>query len=100
MRWRWLLFLIGLALAGCSGPTSATDGQDETAQARKLYVVKCAKCHKMYDPAKYSDEEWQKWMTKMTRKAKLRPEQAEMLSRYIEETYRTTQKTNAAPKGL
>ena len=100
MHWRWALSLIGLMLAGCSGPASTTDGQDEMAQARKLYVAKCAKCHKMYDPAKYSDEEWQKWMTKMTRKSKLKPEQAEMLSRYIEETYRRPQKTNAAPKGL
>ena len=100
MHCRWLLFVIGLTLAGCSGPASVTDGQDETAQGRKLYVVKCSKCHKLYDPRKYSDEDWENWMTKMTRKARLKPEQAEMLSRYIAETYRGPKGTNAAPEGL
>jgi len=61
---------------------------DEPTAARKLYLAKCAKCHKLYDPATYSDEEWSKWMTKMTRKAKLTPEQAQKLSRYIEESFR------------
>src|SRR5438874_12132245 len=96
MRWTCLLLLAGLTLAGCSGPARASDGpNDETATARKLYVVKCAKCHKFYDPAKYSDEDWQKWMTKMGKKAKLKPEQQEMLSQYIEDTYRSPAKTNA-----
>ena len=98
MRWLFcLLWIVVLALAGCSGPASATDGpHDETTAARKLYVAKCAKYHKFYDPAKYSDQEWQKWMTKMSRKAKLKPEQEEMLARYIEDTYRAPQRTNNA----
>jgi hypothetical protein len=97
MRLLCFLSLMGLALGGCSGPASATDGPyDETAAARKLYVAKCAKCHKFYDPAKYSDQEWQKWMTKMSRKAKLKPEQEEMLARYIQENFRAGQRTNSA----
>ena len=81
-------------MAGCHGPADVTDGTDETAAARKLYVAKCAKCHKFYDPAKYSDEDWEMWMKKMSRKARLKPEQAQMLSRYIEETYRAPKKAN------
>src|SRR5437667_6761367 len=84
------LHLLGLALAGCAGPSRATDlPVDETAAARKLYVAKCAKCHKFYDPAKYSGEEWQKWMAKMSKKSKLTPEQSEVLARYIEDTFRS-----------
>ena len=84
----WWLFL-GLVLAGCSGPASASDAPGpNNAAGRKLYVAKCAKCHKFYDPAKYSDEEWKVWMVKMSKKSKLKPEQEQMLSRYIDETYR------------
>ena len=65
---------------------------DETTVARRLYISKCAKCHKFYDPAKYSDEDWEKWMGKMSKKAKLTPEQAKALSRYIENTFRNPPK--------
>jgi|SRR5436190_20188446 hypothetical protein len=99
MRLIFSLFTVALALVGCTGPPKATDGpQNEATAARNLYVAKCAKCHKFYDPAKYSDEEWQMWMTKMGKKSKLKPEQQEMLSRYIEDTYRSPAKTNAPPK--
>jgi len=93
---RLLVFLLlGLGLAGCTGPGKTTDlPQDETKAARKLYVAKCAKCHKFYDPAKYSDEDWQMWMKKMSKKSKLKPEQEQMLSRYIEETFRSAERTN------
>ena len=57
---------------------------EEIAAARKLYVNKCAKCHKFHNPAKYTDEEWGIWMRKMSRKSKLKPEQDELLSRYLE----------------
>ncbi len=84
MRPLVLLTILGFALAGCRGPAAATDtASDEMRKARKLYVAKCAKCHKLYDPKKYPDEEWQEWMVKMNRKAKLKPEQEEMLARYI-----------------
>ncbi|MEY4386035.1 MAG: hypothetical protein RLY20_1318 [Verrucomicrobiota bacterium] len=52
--------------------------------ARKLYLGKCAKCHKLYDPEKYSDEKWNEWMAKMTKKSKLKPEDAALLVQYIE----------------
>jgi len=97
MRLLFSLCLLGLVVAGCTGPAGGPDlPGDETTAARKLYVAKCAKCHKFYDPAKYSDPEWQMWMTKMTKKAKLKPEQQEMLSRYIEDNFRSSARTNDA----
>ena len=89
---------LALALAGCTSPggnpyaapppPSPGGGapllsDQEIAAARKLYVAKCAKCHKFHNPAKYTDEEWHTWMRKMSRKSKLKPEQNELLSRYL-----------------
>src|SRR5881628_3078183 len=67
----------------------------EIESARSLCLNKCVKCHKFYDPAKYSDEQWRKWMTKMSKKAKLEEAQAELLGRYLE-TFRQASRTNSA----
>jgi hypothetical protein len=94
MRALFLLTAFALGLAGCAGPASATDSPGDPARAgRKLYVAKCAKCHKFYDPAKYSDAEWAMWMEKMGRKAKLKPDQQQILARYIDETLRSPRNT-------
>ena len=66
----------------------------EVKSARKLYLSKCAKCHKLYDPARYNDADWQSWMTKMAKKARLNSEQADLISRYVE-TIRVKNKTPA-----
>jgi hypothetical protein len=95
MRWGLLTYPLLFALAGCTSPPSRTDTPgDETAAAHKLYVTKCAKCHKFYEPARYSDEDWKIWMGKMSKKAKLSGYQAEILSRYIDETFRNAARTN------
>ncbi len=39
--------------------------------ARGIYVGKCAKCHEFYEPRKYSEADWRKWMGKMSEKSKL-----------------------------
>jgi diheme cytochrome c len=90
---RLVLLLSALAFfnSACTGPGPANTSDtpvNETALARKLYVSKCAKCHKFYPPAKYSDEDWQMWMGKMSKKAKLNPEQQRILSNYIELAFR------------
>jgi mono/diheme cytochrome c family protein len=91
-----LAALFGVALIGCAGPAIAKDSLAGPPSAgQKLYVAKCAKCHKFYDPAKYSDADWQMWMTKMSKKAKLKPEQQEELSRYIAENLRPPKGTNS-----
>ncbi len=59
-------------------PSKRTTAQD-------LYNVKCAKCHKFYDPAAYSEKDWELWMRKMSRKSKLKPDQEALLRRYLGE---------------
>jgi hypothetical protein len=56
---------------------------EEINRAAKLFVGKCARCHPLYDPTPYNDVEWGNWMTKMSKKAHLKAEQAELLSRYL-----------------
>jgi len=56
----------------------------ETQDARKLYTTKCMRCHKSYDPSGYSQPQWESWMTKMRKKARLAVEQDALLTRYLE----------------
>ncbi len=53
-------------------------------RARQLYSAKCSKCHRFYDPATYPEAKWRSWMTKMSKKAKLNPDQEDLLARYLE----------------
>src|SRR2546430_2114623 len=96
--WRYALIVVALGFNGCARiapergsppfppPQAAASGvpgglaAPEIADARKLYASKCARCHKFYDPLDYGDAEWRAWMRKMTKKARLKPEQAELLS--------------------
>ena len=89
----WLVVLL-------APPAGQAEGLSpkEMERGRKLYVAKCARCHKFYDPAKYTDAEWRSWMNKMSEKAKLKPDQKELLTRYLE-TFRGQGKTNAVPGG-
>jgi cytochrome c5 len=63
----------------------------EADEAARLYTAKCARCHKFYDPVTYNDTEWRIWMAKMSKKARLKPGQDQLLSRYLE-CFRTMQK--------
>ena len=49
---------------------SALGGEPGT-EASHLYMTKCARCHKLYNPQSYSEAQWQRWVSKMSRKAKL-----------------------------
>jgi hypothetical protein len=56
---------------------------EEVANASALYITKCAKCHQFYNPNDYTPAEWDKWMRRMSRKAKLQPNEQELLTRYL-----------------
>src|SRR5258706_9653109 len=77
------LHVLGLPLAGVGAPADASPISSD-ALGRKLYLGKCAKCHKLYDPAKYSDQQWQVWIVKISRKGQVQPGQKDLVSPYIE----------------
>jgi mono/diheme cytochrome c family protein len=92
------LALALLHLAGCATHDNAPPAPTETlATGRKIYVAKCGKCHKLYAPATYSDEEWAKWMRKMSKKAKLSAEKEVLVSGYIEEVIRSPARKHIGP---
>jgi hypothetical protein len=84
MRRTWSLISAVLAVAA-SCATAEQLTLKEAAAARKVYVAKCAKCHKFYEPKSYTDADWDRWMDKMSVKSKLKPEQEELLKRYLNE---------------
>lgn len=103
MRARLHLVLAGVAmLAGCAtgpfgsdaivpDPAAAATAAEragmspgEIARAADLYALKCARCHKFYDPAAYDAAEWRTWMGKMSRKSKLLPDEDQLLNRYLD----------------
>lgn len=91
MRLLWFTSVAALVAMGAA--RAAEFSEREIADARKLYIAKCAKCHKFYDPAKYDDARWQEWMGKMSKKAKLKPPQKDLLERYLG-SYRASSGTN------
>lgn len=82
MRWLWLLLV-------CATGAAASDGAGlspaELKKAEKLDKRKCYRCHKPHDPRDYSDEEWDRWMDKMSRKARLKSRDEELLRRYFDQ---------------
>jgi hypothetical protein len=66
---RWAL---ALALSACSGMprSSMTDEQ-------RVYLSKCTSCHAVYEPARYSPQEWTAIVAKMERLKKVQLSEAE-----------------------
>jgi hypothetical protein len=76
--------LLGVALVAatsCVGVEPLTP--KEIKAGRKVYVAKCAKCHRFYEPKNYTDADWERWMGKMSRKARLKADQEELMKRYL-----------------
>src|SRR5580765_1662363 len=57
---------------------------EELQEGNRLYTIKCAKCHKFYNPADYDRAEWHMWMTKMSKKAHLTADEQNRLARYLD----------------
>jgi cytochrome c553 len=82
---RALLVCLFIALA-VARPASNADEltAKEITAARKIYVAKCSKCHRFYEPTNYAEPDWRIWMEKMNQKSKLKGEQTNSLTRYLD----------------
>ena len=79
----WLLtFLMVLLITG--QVYAETPEEARLRQIKALYLMKCSKCHRLYDPKEYEDTAWADWMVKMKKKARLNDEQYEKIARYAE----------------
>ena len=82
---RGFVFLVA-ALARAVSPAGADElTPKEAAAGRKVYVAKCAKCHKFYEPKGYNGADWRRWMGSMSRKAKLKTEDDKLLRQCLDE---------------
>lgn len=63
--------------------TKTTELTPELAEGKNLYDNNCAKCHKLYEPKKFSQEEWKPILTRMQKKAHLDDTQIASVSNYI-----------------
>lgn len=84
------------AVVACASGTNELTVKEFTA-ARKLYEAKCAKCHRFYEPKKYSEADWRTWMNKMSAKSKLKPDQEDLLKRYLD-AYRADRLPSKPPR--
>lgn len=96
MKSRILIVAIALALFSCATKTPATPAvtenvtvaktvalSPELAEGQNLYDNNCAKCHKLYEPKKYTQEEWKPILIRMQKKAHLDDTQIASVSNYI-----------------
>jgi cytochrome c5 len=63
--------------------TKAVALTPELAAGKNLYDNSCAKCHKLYEAKKFTQEEWKPILTRMQKKAKLDDTQMASISNYI-----------------
>ena len=82
MRLFLLSCVAAFVLVSCQTEAANVSTIPFQGDVQKLYVLKCAKCHELYDPKTYSDADWEMWMNKMRRKSKLKPEQFESIRNY------------------
>lgn len=54
----------------------------QQAAAQKTYLLKCAKCHEMYEPSDYGEKSWKTWMEKMKKKSHLTSSDYDLLLSY------------------
>jgi hypothetical protein len=55
----------------------------DLAHGRALYVDKCSGCHNLHLPAEHTPEEWKGYVAYMTADAKITPQEAQAISRYL-----------------
>ncbi len=82
-RYQFLGFFSLCAVLALAWADPALADEKALAFGKKLYLVKCAKCHKLYDPQRYDDEAWAKWMGKMKNKAHLDDENYRQITDYL-----------------
>lgn len=55
----------------------------ELNEGKTLYEVNCQKCHGLKDPKKYTEEQWNKIVPPMAKKAKIDAQQEETIRKYV-----------------
>ncbi|MFM9987511.1 cytochrome c [Flavobacterium sp.] len=82
--------ILGIFLYSCSPKVIApvtevkkVELTPELAAGRTLYENNCAKCHKLYSPTNFSEQDWKPILVRMQKKARLDDAQMVEISNYI-----------------
>lgn len=52
-------------------------------KGRETFVKKCASCHHLYNPTKFSEQKWSVILKKMQKKAKISDAQTKLIYDYL-----------------
>ena len=52
-------------------------------KGRQIYTTKCNSCHSLVRPERFTPEKWVPWVEKMSKKAKLTPEESKLVLSYL-----------------
>ena len=87
------LALTAVLISSCSSKKGVAVAEKETPkevvltpeliEGKTLLEGKCVRCHKLYEPKKYSQEQWKPILVKMQKKARLDDVQIALISNYI-----------------
>lgn len=92
-----IVALMGLAIVSCSKKSAApavvetpkaeaakVDVSEATiAEGKSIYEASCAKCHKLFSPAKHTKEEWTGVLNRMAPKARINEQQKNLVYVYL-----------------
>ncbi len=62
---------------------SSTASLENLIKGRELFIENCGKCHKLYNPLEFTDEQWRTNVNKMQKKAHITDEQKELVYQYL-----------------
>lgn len=76
--------ILGAALLVPLALHEAVAGAEDVEAGRKAYVRSCARCHRLYDPGRYSEAAWREWAIKMRARMRMTDDAFEQMMRYAE----------------
>lgn len=77
-----LFLLCLLLLIGCSSSRLMVKNS-ETLEGEKLYKIKCASCHRLLPPEKYTKEQWKEYVEKYGQRIHLEQEEINKILEYL-----------------
>jgi hypothetical protein len=95
---RWFCLLVALSfLAQCRSRSNLPSSAEEAIAKKqwsdadlnslksgfRLYNGKCGKCHELYKPEEYSEDDWFDILPKMSRKAHLSGDEQDLIKRFL-----------------
>ncbi|QOG02015.1 cytochrome c [Flavobacterium sp. MDT1-60] len=72
-----------VAATATTETVKAVELTPELAAGKNMYENNCTKCHKLYEPKKFTQEEWAPILVKMQKKAHLDDTQMASITSYI-----------------